>query len=74
MKIMNHCSMLDKVLKEQVSDTETSAQTEDRNTLRRIDMCLSQGQPSHTVATHVPFQSDDTGASTKDATASAISS
>ena len=58
----------------QVPDTKTFAQTGDRNTLRRTSTYLSQGQSSHMVATYVPFQSDDTGASTKDATTSAIPS
>ena len=39
----------------QIPDTETFAQTEDRNTLRCASPYLPQGQPPHTVATHVPF-------------------
>ena len=58
----------------QVADNETSVQTEDRNTLRRITTYLPQGQPPHMVTAHVPLSSDDMSASTKDPTTNAIPS
>lgn len=39
----------------QAPDTERSAQTGDRITLRSTSACIPQGQPPHTVAAHVPI-------------------
>ena len=39
----------------QAPDTDRSAQTGDRNTLRSTSAYIPQGQPPHTVAAHVPI-------------------